>query len=340
MAKPKVWYLPTLSHTEKVFEHETYKRLLNRFEVTVNPKEASYTSDQVAEGIAGFDALVTGWGTPALTGKVFERADALRMIAHSAGSVKGMLSPEIVERYIMPRKICVFSANHAIAYNVAESTVGLLIMASHRFMQHAWAVRHEGAWRKDGLLWNGRFLGGSTVGVVSASKVGREVIRMLRVFDAKILVYDPYLSDCEAGRMDVEKVGLDELFSRSDHVTVHAPMIPETEKMIGQRQLGLLRDGATLVNTSRGAVIDHDALLKELSTGRLVAALDVTDPEPLAPDSPFRKLPNVIITPHISGAGYYGYYKIGEDTLRALEDFFAGKPVEGAVEFEAYESLA
>ena len=340
MRKPKVWYLPVPSHTKRVFEEATYQRLLHQFNVTVNPTGTNYTSEQVADGIAGFDALITGWGTPPLPVAVFEQADALKIIAHSAGSIKHMISQEVVEQYILPREICVFSANHAIAYNVAESTIGLLIMASHRFMDHALAVRNEGLWKKPGLLSNGRFLGGSTVGIVSASKVGREVISLLAPFDVKMLVYDPYLSDWEAGRMNVEKTGLDDLFARSDHVTVHAPMIPQTENMIGQKQLKLLKDGATLVNTSRGKVIDHDALLKELQTGRIVAALDVTDPEPLPPDSPFRKLTNVIITPHISGAGYYGYHKIGSTTLETLEDFFANKPVKEAVQFEVYEALA
>jgi len=117
-------------------------------------------------------------------------------------------------------------------------------------------------------------------------------------------------------------------------------MIPETEGMIGEQQLKLLKDGATLVNTSRGKVIDHEALLREAQTGRILVALDVTAPEPLPADSPFRNLSNVAITPHISGAGHYGYFKIGETTVQALEDFFAGKPVEGAVPFERYAQLA
>jgi phosphoglycerate dehydrogenase-like enzyme len=110
--------------------------------------------------------------------------------------------------------------------------------------------------------------------------------------------------------------------------------------MIGAKQLKAMRDGAVLINTSRGSVIDHDALLAELQTGRIVAALDVTTPEPLPADSPFRKLTNLIITPHVSGAGFYGYYMIGKLTLQALEDFFADKPVEDAIDFSRYSTLA
>lgn len=339
MSKPKILYIPTISHTKRVFREETFRRMLDRFDVKVNGTDTDYTTEQVAEEIRGFDGLVTGWGTPHLSEAVFENADKLKIIAHSAGSVKGFLQG-VVERYIIPRNICVFSANEAIAYNVAEATIGLMIMACRRFMDHALIIRETNLWRHPDIPSNGKYLTGSTVGIVSASKVGREVINLLKPFKVEILVYDPYLSDWEAGKLGVYKADLDDLFAAGDFITIHAPSIPETRHMIGERQLKAMRDGTVLVNTSRGSVIDHDALLAEAQTGRIIVVLDVTDPEPLPPDSPFRKLTNVIITPHISGAGFYGYYMIGTTTLQALEDFFAGKPVEGAVDFSRYALLA
>jgi phosphoglycerate dehydrogenase-like enzyme len=339
MSKPKILYLPTQSHTQKVFKQEVFERFLKNFDVTVNESGSNYTSEQVAAQIKGYDGLVTGWGTPKLTVGVLENADKLRIIAHSAGSVKGMLA-DVISKYLVPKNICVFSANGAIAYNVAEHTIGALIMTSRRFIDHAMAIRETGVWRSNDIPGHGQFLRGSTVGIVSASKVGREVIKLLQPFDVKILIYDPYLSDWEAGSLNVQKVELDDLFSQSDFVTVHSPSIPESWGMIGERQLKLMRDGAILVNTSRGKIIDHQALFAEAQTGRILVTLDVTEPEPLPADSPLRKLPNVYITPHISGAGYYGYLKIGSTTLQALEDFFAGKPVIGAVNFNKFAQLA
>ncbi len=338
MNKPKIFYLPTPGHTNRVFKQETFETFLNNFDVTANESNSNFTSEQVAERIQGFDGLVTGWGTPRLTEEVFENADKLRIIAHSAGSVKGMLSG-VMEKYIIPRNICVFSANGAIALNVAEHTIGALISTGRRFIEHALAIREKGVWRSD-VPGNGQYLRGSVVGIVSASKVGREVIKLLKPFNVEILIFDPYLSEWDAGDMGVQKVELDELFERSDYLTVHAPSIPETWGMIGEKQLKLLKDGAVLVNTSRGKIIDHSALLAEAQTGRILVALDVTDPEPLPPDSPFRKLPNVVITPHISGAGYYGYFVIGKTTLQALEDFFLGRPVTGAVDCNRFAQLA
>lgn len=340
MNKHKILYVPTNDHTQRVFKSEVFQRMLKRFEVSANETGKNYTPGEIAALIAGFDGLITGWGTPALTGEVFEKADILGIIAHSAGSVKYMLSEKVVERYIIPRNICVFSANHAIAYNVAESTVGLLIMASHRFIDHALAFRERGLWRDPEIPSNGQYLQGSTVGLVSASKVGKEVIRMLKPFDLTLLVYDPFLDEQEADELGVVKTDLDSLFSRSNFVSIHAPNIPETWGMIGSKQLRLMKEGAILINTARGKILDHSVLLEELQEGRIMAVLDVTEPEPLPPDSPFRKLSNCIILPHISGAGYYGYFRIGSMTLQALEDFFAGKMVRGAIRFEDYSKLA
>ena len=339
MSKPKILYLPTPSHTEKVFKSEVFERFLRNFDVTLNETGSNYTTEQVASQIQGFDGLVTGWGTPRLTVEVLENADKLCIIAHSAGSVKGMLA-DVVEKYLIPRNISVFSANGAIAYNVAEHTIGALIMTSRRFVDHAIAIREKDVWRDSNIPGDSQFLRGSVVGIVSASKVGREVIKLLQPFDVKILIYDPYLSDWEAGRLKVEKVELDDVFARADFVTVHAPNIPETWGMIDEKQLKLMKDGAVLVNTSRGKVIDHQALFAEAKTGRILVTLDVTDPEPLPADSPLRKLPNVYITPHISGAGYYGYFKIGSTTVEALENFFAGKSVIGAVDLDKFAQLA
>ena len=331
MGKPKVLYAPVPSHTRRVFRPGTYSRMLRLFDVTVNESDENFTPGEIAGKIKGFDALVTGWGTPPLGEDFFENADRLRIIAHSAGSIKHMLSRDVVDRYILPRGITVFSANGEIAYNVAEATIGYLIMAARRFYDHITSVRTKGLWRDPEIPVYLQTLNGSTVGVVSASKVGREVIRLLHAFDLKVILYDPYLSDWEAGRLNAEKVSLDELFERSDFITVHAPLIPETIGMIGRGQLKLMKDGAILVNTSRGKVIDHDALLEELRSGRIIAVLDVTDPEPLPPEHPLWDLPNVILTSHYSG-GVHDYHRQTQRVfLDNLRRFLAGEPLEGVV---------
>lgn len=338
--KKRVLYVCTASHTERVFRPGKYEEMCELFEVTENNGPSGWPSEEVAERAEGIDAIVTGWGAPKMIPEIFESAPDLRIIAHSAGSVHGLISEEIAREYVLPRGITVFSANGAIATNVAESAIGMLLMTMRHWVHFSNYIHQTPHWRSSFYDFNGKFLLGSTVGVVSASRVGREVIRLLEPWRCEILVYDPYLSDEDAAELGVERAELNELFERSDHVTVHAPSLPATEKMIGDEQLSLLRDGATLVNTSRGSVIDHDALLRHARARRIHVCLDVTTPEPLEPTSPFRQLDNVIITPHVSGSGYYGYHLIGDQTVQALVDCFAGNPVEGAVPMERFETIA
>ncbi|MCC7264666.1 MAG: hydroxyacid dehydrogenase [Candidatus Latescibacteria bacterium] len=340
MSLPAIWYLPAPNHTRTVFAPAVYQRLLDNFALTINPGPGGLSAQQVEEGLHQFDGVVTGWGTPPLTPAALQRAGRLQIVAHSAGSVKHLFTPEQVEGELIPRQLCVASANGAIALNVAEHTVGALIAMCRQWFTHARNIREKGLWLDPGLPKTGQFLRGATIGLISASTVGREVIRLLQPFDVQILVYDPFLSDWEAGRLGVEKVELDEAFRRADMVTVHAPKIPETYHLIGARQLGLLRNGAVFVNTSRGAVLDHEALLAEARTGRILVQLDVTDPEPLPADHPLRALENVVITPHTSGAGQYGYHRIGEYTLLALEAFFQRRPVPGRVDLTRWAQLA
>jgi len=139
------------------------------------------------------------------------------------------------------------------------------------------------------------------------------------------LLYDPYVSGEEARRLGATKVELDELLRRADIVSVHAPSLPETRHMLNARTLALMKDEAILINTARGALIDEVALVAELSKGRFFAFLDVTDPEPPAPDHPFRRLENVVLTPHLAGIVEDATW-LGEMEVEELRRFFSGEP--------------
>lgn len=338
--KAKIWCILTQPGLDRVMRPEHQAKLAAEFDVTFNKKGTMPDTDAIARKIADYDVLLGGWGTPPLTSKVFNKAPKLKLYCHLAGSVKGILSPEVVDECLVPRGIVTFSANEAIAYNVAESTIGLMLMLSHRWLPFVNDFRATGRWRHGDIPWNGQFLQGATVGIIGASKVGRHVMKLLTGWDLKLLCYDPYLDAREARKLGVRKVSLEDLFRTADFVTLHTPSVPETDRMVNERLLKLMKDGATFINTARGNAVDHEALLAEARTGRILVGLDVTDPEPLPPDSPFRELQNVYITPHVSGAGYYGYFKIGEMGLRAIKDCLSGKRVKGAVPYERYAQLA
>ncbi len=339
-AKAKVLCILTQDGLDRVMRPEDQAKMKAEFEVTFNKTQKMPDTAAIARKIAGYDILLGGWGSPPLTEKVFAKADKLKMYAHFAGSVKHILSPEVVRDILIPRNIVTYSANEAIGYNVAESSVGLLLMLGHHWVPFVNDFRETGRWRSDVAPWTGQFLQGATVGIVAASKVGRHVMKLLSGWDLKIVCYDPYLSPAEAKKLGVRKVSLETLFKTSDYITVHTPTTPETDNMIVEKHFKLMKDGATIINTARPKVFDQDALYREAKTGRIQVCLDVTTPEPLNPDNPIGKLPNVYITPHISGAGFYGYFKIGENGLKAMKQRMAGKKVFGAVPYEVYDRLA
>jgi phosphoglycerate dehydrogenase-like enzyme len=128
--------------------------------------------------------------------------------------------------------------------------------------------------------------------------------------------------------------------ARSDVVSIHAPLLPSTRGMIGARQLKLMKDGATFINTARGGLIDEAALVAELQTGRIFGVIDVTDPEIPPVDSPLFTLPNVFLTPHVAGAIGTERLRLGLMAVEEIERFIEGKPMLYEVQPELLERLA
>ncbi|TDE56989.1 hydroxyacid dehydrogenase [Nonomuraea mesophila] len=276
------------------------------------------------------DVLITGWGCPRIDAGVLAAAPRLRAVVHAAGSVKGHVTAEVFERGIV-----VSSAAQANAVPVADYTMAMLVLAAKQVFARARAYA-AGGWSGDalpGVATPGERGGltGAVVGVVGASRVGRLVIGRLRAHGAHILLSDPYTSHEEAAALGAGLVPLDELCRRADLLTVHAPELPETRGLLGDRRLSLLRDGAVLVNTARGAIVDTDALVRHCAGGRIAAVLDVTEPEPLPPGHPLLALPNVLVTPHISGARGRELRRLGEFAVAEVERLVRGRPLRGAV---------
>ncbi|WP_245643345.1 hydroxyacid dehydrogenase [Sanguibacter suarezii] len=260
---------------------------------------------EALDRLAGAEVLLTSWGAPALDVARLDAAPRLRAVLHCAGSVRGLVGPETWDRGIV-----VSSAAEANAVPVAEYTLAAIIMAGKKapFLAATARLDRDG-WSQSagrGVLSNR----GRTVGVVGFSRIGRRVVELLALLDtAEVLVSDPCADASEVAAAGAVLVPIDDLLRRSEIVSLHAPALPATHHMIAARELALLPDGATLVNTARGALVDHDALLVECSSGRLDAILDVTDPEPLPHGSPLYELTNVMITPHIAGS-------LGSETRR------------------------
>lgn len=282
------------------------------------------TTDSV---LADAEVLITGWGCPMIDEPVLAAAPRLRAVVHAAGTVKGHVGAAVFDR-----KIAVSSAASANAVPVAEYTIAMILLANKGI--GAMARRYRAERRPLDLVVDYPDTGnlGRTVGIVGASRVGRRVLRLLAPFDLPVLLADPFLTPAEAARLGAEHVELDELFARSDVVSVHAPALPETRGLVGARLLASMANGTTLINTSRGCLVDHDALVRELRTGRISAVLDVTQPDVPPADSPLWELPNVLLTPHAAGALGNELGRLGACVVDELARFTAGEPLRHAID--------
>ncbi|MFN3763789.1 MAG: 2-hydroxyacid dehydrogenase [Anaerolineae bacterium] len=185
----------------------------------------------------------------------------------------------------------------------ADFTFALLMAAARRIPEGVDYVR-AGKWRTwepMGLL--GVDVWGATLGIVGLGRIGTAVARRARGFAMRILYYDPTRRPALEAELGVEYAELDDLLARSDFVSLHCPLTPETHHLIGEAALRRMKPTAILINAARGPVVDPDALVRALSEGWIrAAALDVTEPEPIPPDHPLVSLPNCIVVPHIASA--------------------------------------
>ncbi|MDI6827466.1 MAG: hydroxyacid dehydrogenase [Armatimonadota bacterium] len=314
----KILILPGPTLRSRLFSTEVESRIKALGEITANPNDQNYTEEELASLIPGFDACITSWGSPRFGPNVIAKADKLRIIAHAAGSVKGIVTPEVFKR-----GITVCTSQPAMAISVAAMTVAMMEIMLRNVVNLASAIRSQKTWHPKGVI-GPRELNGKLVGIVGTSLIGREVIRFIQPWDVELWIYDPYITAEDAEKLMAKKVSLEELFANCDVISIHAPLTEETRHMIRREHLRLIKDGAILINTARGAIIDHEALLEELKKGRFMAALDVTDPEPLPDCHEFFGLENVVFTPHISGGTPEMVRRQGEAAVRNLELFFSG----------------
>ena len=300
------------------------------------PGPGAPTREAVLDALQRAQILVTGWGTPSLVEALRDwspERDALRLVAHVAGSVKSLLPYEALANGLL-----VTHSNESLAEAVAEFTLGaILSMRRQMFL----AERRFKTRQPSPHFSQIHELKGSTVGIIGASAIGRRVMELLRPWQVKLLVCDPYAPPALLEKYGAAAVSLDELFQRSDIVSLHAPVTPETLKMLGTAQFQAMKDGALFVNTARGRLVDADALLRELQTGRISALLDVTDPnEPLPADSPFFALENCVILPHIAGHSAEARLRQGRYMADDILNYLSGKALRFQVLPERWASMA
>ncbi|MCS7484072.1 hydroxyacid dehydrogenase [Umezawaea endophytica] len=283
--------------------------------------------------LAEVEVLVTGWGCPPLTAAVLAEAPRLRAVVHTGGSVRDLVTPACWDRGVV-----VSSAAAANALPVAEYTLAMILLTGKRVLERARHHRLER--RADDWLRTPKTIGnhGRTIGVLSASMIGRRVVDLLRPFDFHVLLHDPFVT--EGAVPGVELVGLRELFTRSDLVSVHTPLLPETRGLVSRELIAAMPPDAVLLNTARGAVVDQDALTEAVRDKRIRAVLDVTDPEVLPPDHPLWDLDDVLITPHLAGSQGNEWRRLADTAVAEVGRWGRGEEFAHPVRRELFGQLA
>lgn len=314
----------------QVINPKTEQRFLEMAEVSRNQTREN-TLENAKKILMDADFAVTSWGCPAMTKELLDVAPNLKLIVHAAGSVKSIVTDEMFARGIR-----IASAAQVLSTGVSETALGLTIASAKNFFALN-AETHSGGWSHTGITE----LYDITVGIIGFGMAGRHYAELLQNFAVDVIAYDPIVSAEEMQKLGVRKVTQEEAFAQSDILSLHAPEIASTYHIVNQESLASMKDGAILINTARGSLVDEAALVQALRSGKLkYACLDVTDPEPPAADSPLRQLPNCILTPHLAGQANNGLRKLGDHCYRQICNYLENKPLSGEVRQEMLATIA
>ena len=261
----------------------------------VAPQQTAESILAQPELLSDVEVIFSGWGMVPLDEAFLAAAPKLEAVFYGAGSIRYFATEAAWDRGIV---IC--SAWAANAVPVSEYTLAQILFSLKRGWHYALEIKREHGWVAKTPV-PGAY--GSTVGIISLGMIGRLMVERLKLFDVKVIAYDPFVSEADAATLGVELCELDELFTRADVVSLHTPKLPETLGMITGAHLASMKPGTTFINTARGAIVREDEMIEVLQQRTdLYAILDVTDPEPPMEGSALYTLPNVILTPHIAGS--------------------------------------
>jgi phosphoglycerate dehydrogenase-like enzyme len=315
------------------------------FWTDANRAHAARLGDLVAYPAAGFSAaefigahsdaevLLTTWDSPRIDAGLIAALPRLKVLGHAAGSVRS-----IFDAAAWDRDIVVLTGARSIGRFVGEMTLTLALCGLRRVVEQHHVIQNDG-WRDPELIAQTLF--GARVGLAGFGFTARHAARLLKVFTDDIHAYDPFVSDAEMRDEGVQRATLEEIFSTCKVISLHLPNFAETRNIVNGALLHRMQAQSVLVNTSRGAVIATDELVSFLrERPDVVALLDVTEPEPPPAGHALRTLPNIVLTPHISGAQDIGRPDILHSVLDDLEAVLGGRTPLAAVTAEIRERMA
>jgi len=256
--------------------------------VTYNPTGKPLSSPEVAALIEGVDGYIAGLDI--IDRAALEKADRLKVIARYGVGVD-----QVDLEAAREKGIIVTNTPGANSVSVAELALGLMLALARQIPEAVQSVQ-QGKWPR----YAGVSLEGKTVGILGLGAIGKQLARRLAGFDCTILAYDPFADENFVEEYRIELAPMDMLIARSDFVSLHLPLLPETRGLVNDAFLARMKKGAFLINTTRGEVIDEEALLRALESGHLRGVgLDAFTVEPPETSNPLLHLPQVIATPHL-----------------------------------------
>ena len=318
-----------------VFTDETVSELqkLTDIEKKVYIKEEVFRDPALFSDIA---FIFSTWGMPEFTEDEIKLCfPSLKCVFYGAGSVQKFARP------FLACGVKVFSAWAANAVPVAEFTVAQIILSNKGYFlsQRLYHTQGNKAAKDAFKKCNGNY--GETVGIIGAGMIGKLVIKMLKQYNLKVIVFDPFLSDEKADELGVEKCELVELFERAFVVSNHLANNEQTKGMIHYDHFRRMRENAVFINTGRGAQVVEDDLVRVLQERPdLTALLDVTYPEPPVDNHPFYTLPNCLLTPHVAGSAGDEVSRMGEYMLEEYEKYLMGEACKYEVTHKMLKTMA
>jgi D-3-phosphoglycerate dehydrogenase len=257
-------------------------------EVVYNPTGKPLTSAEVAELLPGMDGYIAG--LDGIDANALRSADRLKVISRYGVGVDNVDLVAAREKGVV-----VTNTPGANSVSVAELALGLMLALARQIPEAVEAV-HQGKWPR----YSGVSLEGKTIGILGLGAIGKQLARRLRGFDCKIMAFDPFVDTTFAKDHSITLGSMEAVTEQSDFVSLHLPLLPETRGIVNTAFLSRMKKGSFLINTSRGEVVDEDALLKALQSGHLKGAgLDAFTVEPPDAGNPLLALPQVIATPHL-----------------------------------------
>ena len=279
--------------------------------------------DLLDTALPGAHALLVRSDTT-VTADHIARAPHLRVIGR-AGSGVDNIDVEAATR----RGVLVLNAPGANTISAAEHTIALLLALLHR-IPRASASMAEGRWERKHL--SGTELYGKCLGVIGFGRIGARVAEIARALGMTIVAHDPLLVPEQLAAAGVQPLSLDDLLATADIVSLHLPLTGATRHLINRARLKAMKPGAILVNTARGGLVDHEALLEAVLSGELAGvALDVFETEPLPADSPLRRSERFLLTPHLAASTEEAQARAATEICGYVRDFLLEGAVQGAV---------